>query len=176
MMDVVGGHHRQVQPCGHFPQQVVAPVVLRHTVIPDLDVEALPEHLPQAGGLPQSRFPIPLPGSAGYRSLPATAQRHQISSTGCLGQVAPKVERAALGAPQLRSGDQVGKPGVSLGRRGQHHQVIRLEPGARPGAVLPPGPLPSLLPGLPAESIMPAGSIEGRFRPLVAVGYVVRGA
>ena len=52
IMDLVGGDGGEGKSLGHLPHQVVARVVLRHAVMPELQMKPGAEQLAETGGLP----------------------------------------------------------------------------------------------------------------------------
>ena len=119
VVDIVRGNGRQPQATSDLDQHLVAQVVLRHPVMPELDVETAGEELTESGcSFAGSGDVTPL-RCTGHRPLPAAGECDEVTVAGRLLQLGEAVDRPILLPPVLAAGDEAADRTVSIRVRRQ---------------------------------------------------------
>src|SRR3990170_6066525 len=114
VVDIVGGHHRKLKAASYLPHHIVPDVVLRHTVMPQLDVQAPPEEFSQPSRGLECSIQIAALRGARYGPLPAAGERIQLSLLGGGLQIRPGVSGSVLFAAKLCPRNQPAEGSVPL--------------------------------------------------------------
>ncbi len=135
VVDVVGGHGGDLKPGRHLGEHIVAKIIFGHSVMPQFDPQAGPEHLPEPGSGRHGPGKVPALGGPGYRSLPAAGEGVEVSHLGGDGEVLPRVHRTILLSSELCLGDEATDRPVPARSAGEKDQMVRLRKIGGLGAV-----------------------------------------
>ena len=124
VVDVVRGHGWKLEPAGNLGQHIVAGIVFRHTVVPELDIESSGKHLPQPGGSRHRPRKITGLGGPGHRPLMTTGERNEGSSLGRFSQIVFVVDRTVLGPAVLALRHEPADGCIPHRIRSEQHEVV----------------------------------------------------